>query len=162
MKNNLFLKKPFLFLILVIIPGCGYTDSPETSIDNTSDALLRNIEKDLGNGKGIIVYQMTNNDRSSEQYADWSSYLNEFTSSKTPDYVAYASSEKLNAKLLNKQANVAGSYTLFFKKGKPTYFYEGVIVEAMVYMAVDNIYSNGTPSPMFQAFLPDVLEVNLQ
>jgi len=158
LKNNLLLNKLYIFLILAIISGCGNSDSSETK----NDTLLSNIEKNLDQGKGIIVYQMTNNDKSSEQYADWASYLNDFTSSQTFNYVVYESSKELNTQFINEQANVTGSYTLFLKRGKPTYFYDGVIVESMVYMAVDEIYSNGALPPMFQVFLPGVLEINLQ
>lgn len=153
--NNSLFNRLFILLTLAVLSSCANSDSSET------DVFLSNIKKDLAQGKTVVVYQMLNKDKTSEQYADWASYLNDFITSQVSNYKVYASDMALNTRLLNKKMNIANSYTLFLKKGKASYFYAGVIVEPMVYMAVENSYSNGAASPMLLAFLPEVIEINV-
>ena len=153
LKNSSLLNKLFILIGLAIVSGCANS--------TPSDELLSKIKKELNEGKTVIVYQMVNKDKTTEQYADWSAYLNDFSASKSKTYNFHETNKTLNAKLSKKQANISDSYTLFLKKGKSSYFYDGVILEAMVYMAVENSYANKTLSPMDQAFLPDEIAIDL-
>lgn len=104
---------------------------------------------------------MLNQDKTSEQYADWAAYLNEFSSSKPDTYRFYKTNVAFNKKLNKHKANIENSYTLFLKKGKPDYFYEGVIVEMAVYMTVDFAYTGKPLTPMHEAFLPVEIDIKI-
>jgi hypothetical protein len=47
----------------------------------------------------------------------------------------------LNQTIASQQIDVTESYTLFMKAGDPSYFYQDVIVEVMVYFSVDQTYA---------------------
>ncbi|MCW8935351.1 MAG: hypothetical protein OQK98_11560 [Gammaproteobacteria bacterium] len=150
MKNNLSLSKLFIFLTFIIASGCANSDTP-------SDKLLSSIDESIKQGKTVIVYQMNNMDKTSEQYADWSAYLNSFMEEKANTYKVYSANKAFNTKLSKIKIDTGSSYTIFLKQGKPTYYYDDVIVEPMVYIAVDNQYSAKKLSAMDTAFLPDVI-----
>ena len=153
MENNLFLRKVFIFLTFIIASGCANSDIPKTDIDT----LLSNIEQDIKQGKVVIVYQMKNTDKTSEQYADWATYLNDFMKAKADTYKTYSANKSFNTKLSTIKINTDSNYTVFLKQGKTSYYYDGVIVEPMVYIAIDNKYSEKALSGMDNAFLPDVI-----
>lgn len=157
MNQTTILNKIILLLGLALVTGCANSGSTSSE----TDTLLISIENSLNQGQTVIVYQMKNTDKSSEQYADWAEYLNDFSANNASTYKAYASNKALNKKLENKKINTTDKYTLFLKKGKPSYFYDGVIVEAMVYLAVENAYSEKPLSTMYQAFLPEVVDFKL-
>jgi len=102
---------------------------------------------------------MKNTDKTTEQYADWAGYLNDFASDKTDTYITYPANKAFNTKLSKSKINADGNYTVFIKQGKPTYFYDDVVLEPMVYMAIDNAFSGKKLSPMDNAFLPDVIRL---
>jgi len=150
LKNNLLISKFFIFLTFAIASGCV---NPGTH----SDKLLSSINESIKQGKTVIVYQMKNMDKTTEQYADWSAYLNDFMKEKANSYKAYSTNKAFNTKLSKIKINTDSSYTVFLKQGKPTYYYDDVIVEPMVYIAIDNKYSGKELSAMDNAFLPDVI-----
>ena len=143
-----------IYLVLTITSGCANSDTPTAHFDE----LLSNIDKSIIQGKTVIVYQMKNMDTTTEQYADWSAYLNDFMKEKSDNYKAFSANKAFNTKLSKIKINTDNSYTVFFKKGKPTYYYDDVIVEPMVYIAIDNKYSGKKLSAMDNAFLPEVID----
>ena len=153
MKNSSLLNKLLILIGLAIVSGCANS--------TPSDELLSKIQKELNEGKTVVIYQMLNKDKTSEQYADWSAYLNDYSASKAKTHTFHETNKRLNETLAKKQINSSDSYTLFLKKGKTSYFYEGTIVESMVYIAVDKSYTNKTLSPMDQAFIPDEITIEL-
>jgi hypothetical protein len=154
LKNYLFLRRVLIIFLITFAAGCANSATPGAAPDN----LLRKIETALGRGQAVIVYSMTNMDRTTEQYADWSANLNEFSSAHAGKYQVFSADEKFK-KLLVK-SNVGGSkeFTVFMKKDYPTYCYDGVVVEQAVYLAIDNKYSGKPLSAMDKAFLPN--EIN--
>ncbi|MFT5658867.1 MAG: hypothetical protein ACI9KN_002148 [Gammaproteobacteria bacterium] len=132
------------------------------SASDQADTLLTTISQQLQQGKIVVIYQMRNDDKSSEQYADWASYLNDFATAHAADYRFHAVNKALNEKLASCGIEVsATSYSLFLKQASPGYFYEDVIVEPMVYMAVDQAYG-GLLTDEFSAFLPDEVSVEFE
>ena len=130
----------------------------EPAQDTAPDKLLASIDKDLNEGKVVVVYKMSNNDTSSEQYADWAAYLNELSSTGNANYKIYPTNEVFNRKLTISNITPDEDYTVFLKRGKPSYYYDGVIVEPMVYTAVYNSYSDVKLTDIDIAFMPDVID----
>lgn len=123
---------------------------------------MADISKDLKNGLSVIVFQMTNKDKSSEQYADWSAYLNDFIASKPGKYKVYETNAAFNKKLTNSEISSNSDFTIFIKQDSETYYYDGVIVEPMVYMAVDNQFNKKKVTDMDRAFMPDAVHFALK
>jgi len=152
LKNTLLLRRIIANCAAVLIVAAGYADAA-TQEANTSHLILK-IKNDLDGGQAIIVYYMENNDKTDEQYADWSAYLNDFAAAHAKLYKVYAADESINATLEQHKLNSRQNYTLFMKRGSPSYFYSGVIVEPAVYTAVDNTYSGKAATDSVNAFLP--------
>lgn len=144
-----FLTKAFFCLFFVSGLGQANTD------------LLDKINCDLASGNIVVVYQMLNDDTASEQYADWAYYLNEFSGSNTPLYKFYKADEALNNRLSESDLDITDSYTLFLKKDASSFFYEGVVVENLVYLAVQAHYAQEEPLPVYRAFIPDEIKITL-
>jgi len=125
------------------------------------DRLLLTIHEQLVQGKVVVVYQMRNDDKNSEQYADWASHLNDFATEHNAYYQFHQATKVVNDNLNSQKINTDGSYTLFLKEGEPSYFYPDVTVEIMVYMAVDHAYA-GRLSKNSRIFLPDEIKVRLE
>ena len=140
---------------MLVVSSCANSGAPETSTDN----LTNNINHALENGKTVVVYQMKNNNTTTEQYEDWSAYLNDFSSKHSATYAFFKANSDFNKRLVLSGLPHPGNYTVFVKKNKPVYFYDGVIVEAMVYLAVDTAYSTSALSPMHEAFLPNKIDL---
>jgi hypothetical protein len=154
----------FFAIVLVVvtanaheISGSG-SGSGSGSRSSDADPLLSSIHQQLAQGKIIVVYQMQNDDKSSEQYADWASYLNDFSSTHVDNYRIHKTNDALNLIIASQQIDVTESYTLFIKTGSSSYFYQDVIVDAMVYFAVDQAYA-GHIIDGHAAFLPDEVTV---
>lgn len=143
---------------LLLIIGLAAVTTNSISGFMSNDPLLSTIHQQLAQGNVVVVYQMENDDKGSEQYADWASYLNDFYSTNTDNYRVYRTNKVLNDILVINKIDVTDSYTLFMKYGSPSYFYQGAIVEAMVYFAVDQAYS-GQSADGLEAFLPDEVQV---
>lgn len=148
------LSKFFYSSILLIISGCAISDSSVNAEEG-----LNQIDHALNQGLAVIVYQMKNSDKASEQYADWAGYLNDFVDSRSSTYRVYPADAEFFLRLANKKIDTSGDFTVFMKKGSPGYFYQGVIVEPMVYFAVDRSYSKTSLSAMDKAFLPERIEL---
>ncbi len=137
---------------MIFITGCANSDNKD----------LDEISNSLNKGVIVIIYQMDNNDKKSEQYADWSANLNDFVHDNQKKYHVYKSSTAISQTLKSNKISHPNNYTLFLKKGKPSYLYDGVIVERMVYMAIDEAYTKNSISPMSEAFLPAVFNLTLE
>jgi len=123
--------------------------------------LLDKVNRDLSSGHIVVVYQMLNDDTASEQYADWAYYLNDFASSNSPLYKFYSTDVAFNNRLVENGLDITDSYTLFLKKDALSFFYEGVVVESLVYLAVQAHYSEEDFLPVYRAFIPDEVTVKL-
>jgi hypothetical protein len=138
-----------------LVSGCTEAGTQPQSTDD----LLGTVRQELKQGKNVVVYHMKNSELDSEQYADWSAYLNDFASSKEKQYAFHSSDKGFDNFLKKNGVDIGGDYTLFMKKGDVTYYYDGVILESMVYMSVDNAYSKKPLTDMDKAFLPEAINI---
>lgn len=155
MTRKLLRCKGLILFSLLLISGCTEADSQPQS----ADALLGAVRQELEQGKVVVVYRMSNGEQDSEQYADWSAYLNDFASSKGTQYTFHSSDNGVEQFLKKNGADVGADYTVFMKKGYPTYYYDGVILESMIYTSVDNAYSKKPLADMDRAFLPEAIHI---
>lgn len=118
--------------------------------------------KELESGKSVVLIINADEKSKSEQYADWSHYLNEFSSKVAKEYVFHKmSGSKLKKIILNGEKFKENYSMLFMKKGKPSYFYSGPIVEPQVYKFVQLTYSGKSIKPKYlNQFSPE--EVNIE
>ncbi len=142
----------------MFITGCANSGA----LDKIDSQNFKNLKTDLAQGKAIIIYKMNNNDKTTEQYADWSSNLNDFVNDKSNIYAVYRATADIDNTLKLNNIKPADNYTLFIKNNNSSYFYKGVIVEMMVYMAIDDIYTKNKKTPMTEAFLPDMITFKLK
>lgn len=118
--------------------------------------------KELEAGKSVVLIINADESSKSEQYADWSHYLNAFTSDVGNSYVFHkVSTRKLKNIILNSE-NFREDYSmLFMKKGMPSFFYGGPIVEPQVYQFVKLTYLGKPIKPEYlKQFSPE--EVNIE
>ncbi|MBI1422148.1 MAG: hypothetical protein GC149_01695 [Gammaproteobacteria bacterium] len=158
MKSYLFLRQLLLIFTIMLAVGCANSATPGTA----TAELLKKIENTLGQGQAVIVYHMTNMDRTTEQYADWSASLNEFSSAHADKYKVFSADIKFKTMLVKSNFGRNKEFTVFMKKDYPTYYYDGVIVEQAVYIAIDNKYSGKPLSGMDKAFLPKEINFSLK
>ena len=116
------------------------------------------IKSDLRNGKAVVLIINSKENQESEQYADWSYYLNDFANTAGNDYVFH----KLNTTSLMNLIESAKSFTqaysmIFMKQGKNAYFYNGPIVESQVYEYVQLNYSGQTVPKHLHQFAPETV-----
>ncbi len=137
----------------MFITGCANSGA----LDKIDSQNFKNLKSDLAQGKTVIIYKMNNNDETTEQYADWSSNLNDFMRDKSNIYVVYRATADIDNTLKLNNIKPADNYTLFIKNDNSSYFYKGIIVEMMVYMAIDEVYTKNKITPMAEAFLPDIV-----
>ena len=122
------------------------------------------FEKELASGKSIVLIINADLKSKSEQYADWSHYLNQFSSNVGKDFVFHHISKNMINELVKNGDRFNKSYSMIFiKKGKPSYFYEGPIVEPQVYKYVKLSYSGKPIKPKYlNQFSPDKVNVEFK
>jgi hypothetical protein len=155
LTSKLSRNKGFLLFSLLLICGSAAADTQPQS----ADAILSVVRQELEQGKVNVVYRMSNREQGSEQYADWSAYLNYFASSKGKHYSFHSSDKGFDDFLKKNGADVGDDYTVFMKKGYVAYYYDGVILESMVYTSVDNAYAKKPLTDMDKAFLPEAIHI---
>ncbi len=132
-------------------------------IVSTSCFAEYNILKELDSGKAVVLI-INSQVNKSEQYADWAYYLNQFSSKVEGRYVFH----KISADMLNKLALNADRFVkeysmIFMKRGKPSYFYKGAIVEPQVYRFIKLTYSGKAIKPEYlKQFSPKKVEIELR
>lgn len=148
MLNNNF-KNIFVFL-LILISFSVYAD--------------HGFKKDLDSGKSVVLIINANEKSKSEQYADWSHYLNEFSSKVANNYVFHKlSTDKLKNIILDSEKFKENYSMIFMKKGKPSYFYSGPIVEPQVYKFVQLSYSGKPIKPEYlKQFAPEEIKLEFK
>ncbi len=122
------------------------------------------LERELESGKAIVLIINAVVKKDSEQYADWSHYLNQFSSDVGKNYVFHKlSTDKLNKTVLNADKFNNNYSMIFMKKGKPSYFYKGPIVEPQVYKFVQLMYSGKLIKPKYlKQFSPKEVNIELK
>lgn len=122
------------------------------------------IKKELESGKSVVLIINADEKSESEQYADWSHYLNEFSSEVGNNYFFHKiSTAKLN-KIILKGEKFKENYSMvFMKKGKPSYFYSGPILEPQVYKFVKLTYLGKPIKPKYlNQFSPKEVKIELK
>lgn len=120
--------------------------------------------EDLELGKSVVLIINADEKSKSEQYADWSHYLNEFSSEVGNNYVYHKiSTTKLNEIILNGEKFKENYSMIFMKKGKPSYFYSGPIVEPQVYKFVKLTYLGKPIKPKYlNQFSPEEVKIEFK
>ena len=120
--------------------------------------------KDIESGKSVVLIINATEKSKSEQYADWSHYLNEFSSKVGNSYVFHKISDsKLKKVILNGEKFSENYSMIFMKKGKPSYFYSGPIVEPQVYKFVRLTYLDKPIKPKYlNQFSPEEVKIEFK
>lgn len=108
-------------------------------------------------GKTLILYGYDEQFTTTEAFADWQYYFQGYVDSEgAAIFTDPISPEKLHT--LVGLEDVGTEFTLFIKRGYPTYFYDDFIVEPQVYQAVDAAYDGAPLSLEDHAFLPEQVQ----
>jgi hypothetical protein len=152
MNISITLKSLLILSLLISLTACGLNSAgiKNTSIINyLSDKSMVAYER----GEGILLFSFSKNTRDTEAYADWAEYLNDFKLN-TPSGLTILEITSKEKSALNRNLQ---DFSVFLKKGYPSYLYDGLIVEPQVYTAVYKIYTDQELSQMDESFLPDPL-----
>lgn len=138
--------------LLLSLTACGINSRVATDNPIPNNLSSETIAT-YNNGKGILLFKFEESAIDSEAYADWAEYLNEFKSANNSDFLIHEINNQEKAAL-----NIAtNEFTIFLKRGYPSYFYNGYIVEPQVYTAVHKVYTKQELSSMDKSFLPEEL-----
>lgn len=141
----------------LFILGCG-----AAAINATEYKLPNNLNKNIlttyNNGTAVLLYTYPAENKDSEQHADWDNYLNEFRSRTTNSFMTV---EVTPAELsyLIEDTKPLQAFSLFIKKGYPSFGYDGVIVEPQVYLSVESSYQNKALTPELVSFSPSKVKL---
>ena len=146
-----------LLLVALGVAFIFFSSSPAYS-DQKSD-----INRDLRNGKVVVLIINSMEDQESEQYADWSYYLNSFAASVGDKY----SFHKLNTKSLLDLIEGANAYKkaysmIFMKQKNGAYFYNGPILEPQVYEYIQLAYSEKIIPKHLNSFAPEKVVIQFK
>jgi len=107
-----------------------------------------NLEKELASGVGVVLVINANENDKSEQYADWSHYLNQFSKDVGKNYIFHKiSSVQLDKIIANKKEYHEEYSMIFLKKNMPSYFNKGAILEPQVYEFIRLLYAGKPIKP---------------
>ena len=112
-------------------------------------------------GAALLLFAYDDGIAGTEAYADWSAYLNDVnTQSKAVFQIFRVKPNALVTAI--PMTRELTEFTVFLKKGMPTYLYEDLIVEPQVYTAVEHVYEELPITNENKAFLPEevILESN--
>lgn len=114
-------------------------------------------------GKEIVLIINAKLSTEDEQYADWSYYLNDFSTHNGKNYSFFKIDLVALGVIVDNALQFNNDYsTLFIKKGKDSLFYKGPIVEPQVYKYVHLKYSEKQIPGYLKQFAPDVVNVKLK
>lgn len=105
-------------------------------------------------GNLVLLYAYNDEVMGSEAFSDWEHYLHDFKKNHIKELVTDRITTVDIVGVDGVVVVSATEFTLFMKKGFPSYFYEGLIVEPQVYQAVLRSYSNLELRSMDRAFMP--------
>ncbi len=147
---------------LIFVLGIVFIFFSSTPTYSDSDQ-KSDINRDLRNGKIIVLIINSTKNQESEQYADWSYYLNNFAGSVSDKY----SFHKLDTKSLMNLMKGANAYKkaysmIFMKQKNSTYFYNGPILEPQVYEYIQLAYSKKTIPEYLNSFSPEKIIIQFR
>lgn len=122
------------------------------------------FDKELNAGKAIVFIIDGAENTQSEQYADWSHYLNQFSSDNTKTYVFHKiSKDKLKGIIHNADKYNTPYSMIFMKNGKPDYFYEGPVIEPQIYRFIELTYEGKPVKPEYLLqYAPDKVSIKFK
>ena len=142
-----------LLLTCLFISGCAQAVEKEEAI--LLGYVPDTAQKVYQSGRSILLFSYREAIITSEAYADWQAYLNDFIQGEGKDFF-YSIVETGYLKPLIPDVK---EFTLFLKKGYPLYFYSGLIVEPQVYTAVYKRFTDQPLTGVDRAFLPRELSI---
>ena len=124
----------------------------------------QNLKNELDAGKAIVLVINAIAEPETEQYADWSHYLNQFSSKAGETFVFHkTTTRKLKDQIYGAEKFSTNHSMIFMKKGKPSYFYNGPIVEPQVYQFVYLTYQEKPVKPEYlKQFAPQVITIKFK
>ena len=133
-------------------------------IVSISCSAKNDVIRELNAGKAVVLIINAKVDNKSEQYADWAHYLNQFSSNVGTDYVFHKLSiDKLNKLIVNADQYSKNYSIIFMKEGKPSFFYNGAIVEPQVYKFIQLTYLGKEIKPKYlKQFSPKQVNVEFK
>lgn len=152
MKLTTKFNKVLFLSFLFTITAC---DMDSEAVKNTSvtNYLSTKSMAAYENGESVLLFSLSKNTRDTEAYADWAEYLNDFKLNPPSKFSILEITPKEKSAL---NSNLQ-DFSVFLKKGYPSYLYDGLIVEPQVYTAVYKRYTDQELSQMDESFLPDPL-----
>ncbi|VAW63242.1 hypothetical protein MNBD_GAMMA10-1658 [hydrothermal vent metagenome] len=120
--------------------------------------------KELNAGKAVVFIINSIESTQDEQYADWSHYLNQFSTDNTRTYTFHKiSKDKLSQVIHNSDKFNTPYSMIFMKNDRPSYFYEGPVIEPQVYRFIALTYKGEPIKPEYLTqFSPDEVSVKFK
>lgn len=134
--------------------------SAHVAVADPKDAVCNALQKD----QVVILIINGLGNPESDQYDDWAYYLTDFyNSSHLEDYAYFNNStESLGTIIEESKKFVAPHSMIFMKKGYPSLFHEGPILEPQAYEYVDLFYSQKTIPAHLHQFAPVEADMRLK
>lgn len=123
-----------------------------------------NLSKELSSDKVVVLVINANEHNKSEQYADWSHYLNQFSRDVGNKYIFHKISSKRLGELIENSGKFEEKYSIIFmQKNKPSYFYKGAILEPQVYEYIKLSFEGKPIEPEYlKQFAPQKVKIKLK
>ncbi len=141
----------FLAILLLAFTNLALADQKDAvcnALLNEQVAVL--IINDLGNDE-------------SERYADWSYYLNDFSSSHADEYTFFHVDTESMARLIYESERFDEPYSLIFmKSGSPSLFHQRPILEPQAYEYVELFYAQQAIPAHLHQFAPVETDIRLK
>jgi hypothetical protein len=132
---------------LILLFGCNATPDHSIQVPALAGALDGSSKAAYEQGRPLLLFAYRDGIRSTEAYADWAAYLNDFKADASAAfYFQRTDAEALKSVLPD--IPDATEFSVFLKKGMPAYLYEGLIVEPRVYTAVERVYRKQSLRPV--------------
>lgn len=144
-----------LALLLIFLVTAACAQKPKDTVLPAS--IAPEIVNAYKSGQAILLYRF-NGSEASEAYADWQSYLQDFKLIDGKGFYIQAIDTDTLASLTPNSAQTK-DFSLFIKKGSPSYLYSDVIVEPQVYLAVTHAFAGQKLNGEDRAFIPKQVSV---
>ena len=140
----------FLLSLSLYLSACTQ-NLPRPELPSTLSPEIRIVYE---TGQAILLYHFDPQATHSEAYADWSAYLKDFKHTEGKAFYIQAIDTAILPTLINK-TELINDFSLFIKKGLPSYLYPAVILEPQIYQAVAHKYIKQPLTKQDHAFLPE-------
>ena len=145
-----------IFLLSLCLNLSACVQSPKKTI--LPAELSSEIRAAYEAGQAILLYRFDPLGFDSEAYADWHAYLTDFKKAEGNEFFT----QEIDATVLQKlvpDSKEEIDFSLFIKKGQPSYLYPDVILEPQIYLAVFHVYSGNATTDEDAAFMPPKVDL---